>query len=228
MSSENNQTAQKMPLLGMIGIVCGLVASFIIIPALIEVCRSLSLDDKLLPHISVIVLGLLLLTHFSLFRVARKPQNYKWKWIPLVGVVVSYVLVIYSVVGMIITPSRCEERLTSALAGATSVKVYTISMDELVKSQDDAEYEENDPEKIQEIIAHIDIAPFGYGTSCACEGQQMIEFYQAEKLIAKVSFHHGQNLRWHDNRANGDLQLTAKSAAFFKDWLTQSGNFHFE
>ena len=58
---------------------------------------------------------------------------------------------------------------------------------------------------------------------CMCCGNPTLEFYRDDKLIAALSLHHGQSLRWPSGKWTGDGHLTPASAEFLINWLNERG-----
>ena len=227
MEPKEDVIVKKMPWLGIIAIVYGLLA-FLIVGFIAHMHRYWGTDEKVLPHAIIPVLIGILVSHFSLFKILTKPEQYKCKAVTYLGVVVSYIVLIKSALGIVIMPSIYEHQLKSDIAETSLIKVSAIRIDGVRQFEGTVDFEIRDKERIHKFIENIEVAPFGYGSFCECMGEQDIEFYQNEKISVILTFHHGNRLRWEKSMANGDLELTNKSSIFFKNLLNEQGNYEYE
>lgn len=78
-----------------------------------------------------------------------------------------------------------------------------------------------DQREINNLVQAIDIHEDRSGGHCYCLGDQTLEFYHHQQLIAVVSVHHGDHLRWEG--WPGDARLTAASARWLTEWLAKRG-----
>jgi len=53
-----------------------------------------------------------------------------------------------------------------------------------------------------------------------CCGEPSIEFYQKDKLLLTLGYHHGRSLRWPEGWP-GDALLTAPGADALRNWLVE-------
>jgi hypothetical protein len=58
---------------------------------------------------------------------------------------------------------------------------------------------------------------------CKCHGNMLFEFYAGKKLLATVSYHHGESLFWRDGKWSGNAELTDARKVALDDWLQVNG-----
>lgn len=58
---------------------------------------------------------------------------------------------------------------------------------------------------------------------CKCEGDVVFEFFDREKQIATVSYHHSSHLRWWRGSWKGDAYLTDEAKRTLPIWLKDHG-----
>jgi hypothetical protein len=91
-------------------------------------------------------------------------------------------------------------------------------------NEDDPEkiHESQDPAEIQELIKNttVEEAPYGY---CMCGGDSVFNYYQGNKLIVTLGFHHGRSLRWSGGAWPEDASLTEESSKYLVEWLAMRG-----
>ena len=227
MEQEEHAVVKKTPWLGIIAIVYG-VLLLLLVRVYALASRLVGSDERVLMHVTIAVLAAILLSHYSLFKLLRKPQQYKWKFVVYVGIFISYAVLVKCAVGAVIKPVMYERQLKSEVAGATKIVVVPVAFEIFGESSELNGFEENDRKTIQALVENIKIAPFEYDVGhCGCGGNQKIEFYQGEKLLAKLSFHHGEHFRWLEGWSS-DMVLKNKSAAYFKEWLSKNGVDNFD
>lgn len=61
------------------------------------------------------------------------------------------------------------------------------------------------------------------GWRCMCFGNVLFQFYDGDRLLATVSYHHGKSLEWRDGWWSGHADLTGKSRAALDGWLKENG-----
>ena len=78
-------------------------------------------------------------------------------------------------------------------------------------------------DKVKELIDLIDISAKESGQECKCSGDAYLVFKNDKKELAKVSYHHGSRLRWHDGEWLNDAVLTKLSSEKIKVWFKDQG-----
>lgn len=58
---------------------------------------------------------------------------------------------------------------------------------------------------------------------CACDGDFRIEFYQGDRLLGSLGYHHNELLRWRDGPWDTDVKLTEKAKQEVPAWFTAHG-----
>ncbi|MHC4834988.1 MAG: hypothetical protein ACYTCN_03405, partial [Planctomycetota bacterium] len=210
-----------------VSVVYGFIA-LLLIPAIAAVNRVVGSEEKTMLQLTIAVLIALLLSHISLYRMLRNLQIYKWKAVVLIGVVLSYIVLMKCMVGGVIKPHTYEQQLKSEIAGATKIKVFLLSFEHPEGFTDAEGFTETNKEKIRDIIENITVTPFGNRGFCECIGNQKVVFYDGEEICAELTFHHGKSFRWPEGPWKSDMKLTSKSAAYTKKWMSQNGIKDFE
>jgi len=111
-----------------------------------------------------------------------------------------------------------DDALKDALADATRLRVRSGGTCHRDIENEKTLYETEDKAVIEQAIAGIAIDEAESGFHCMCCGEPSLEFYQGDKLILTLGFHHGQSLRWVGGWP-GDGSLTSESARFLVKWL---------
>lgn len=117
---------------------------------------------------------------------------------------------------------RWDEALRQAVAGATRLRVRSGGTCHRDRSEEKTLWELADAAKIRELAALIKIDEEGSGFHCSCCGDPSFEFYQGDRLIATLGFHHGRSFRWPD-RWPGDGLLTRETQESLPRWLVKNG-----
>lgn len=82
-------------------------------------------------------------------------------------------------------------------------------------------FEERDADRIAAVVNGIEIDPISNG-KCMCSGDPRIEFYRGETMLAVLSVHHGDRVRWNEQwRVDGEL--TPASRVWIRGWLLSHG-----
>ncbi len=84
-------------------------------------------------------------------------------------------------------------------------------------------HESRDSAVIKALAGKFKVAESDSGGHCMCCGDPTFEFYQGDKRVAMIAFHHGRSIRWADGTWPGDGMLTQDSAHFLADWLDEHG-----
>jgi hypothetical protein len=117
---------------------------------------------------------------------------------------------------------RWDEAFRQAVAGATRLRVRSGGTCHRDLSQEKTLWELSDAAKIRELAALIAIDEKQSGFHCMCCGDPSFEFYQGDRLIATLGFHHGRSLRW-PGRWPGDGMLTPQAQDRLPKWFAENG-----
>ncbi|MEM7234196.1 MAG: hypothetical protein AAF517_18605, partial [Planctomycetota bacterium] len=132
-------------------------------------------------------------------------------------------LLIFVVVGIFVWWHRDRKRtLASALTAANRVEV---------SSQEGWHAEDPKPrpfvldgrDQVEALIETLEFHNSPSWDSCLCRGDTVFSFYDGEKILATLTYHHGTHLRWQDGSWIGDTYLTDESQIQFTAWLARQG-----
>jgi hypothetical protein len=118
--------------------------------------------------------------------------------------------------GIVSSPmSKSDMALRKRIAGVNCITVYAHSKEPepLARILDRFEIE-----RFLNLIHVIDTDEEDY---CECSGNTLVEFKKDNKVLTKLTVHHGSHLRW--DGWNGDRYLPQKSSILLSAWLTQIG-----
>ena len=74
-------------------------------------------------------------------------------------------------------------------------------------------------EEISQLIALLEFNDGKSGFHCMCAGDTKLEFYRGKQLLATISHHHGQSLRWHGGEWEGDSLFSKEAAKAWREWF---------
>jgi hypothetical protein len=114
---------------------------------------------------------------------------------------------------------RWEKSLQEALRTATRLRVRSGGTCHRNIENEETLFETEGREEIKQLLAGIDVEEDG-ARHCQCCGDPSFEFYDGERLIATLGFHHGHSLRW-VNVWPADAMLSQTSSEFLIDWLAK-------
>lgn len=117
---------------------------------------------------------------------------------------------------------RWEHALREALSGVTRLRLRSGGTCHRDISQEKTLLEVKDKAKIAKLIENIGIDEQRSGSHCLCCGDPSFEFFNDNKLVLTLGFHHGQAVRWPETWP-GDGALTDTSADFLCQWLADNG-----
>lgn len=83
-------------------------------------------------------------------------------------------------------------------------------------------FEVSDPVEIQRLVGSWKVEDSQSGFHCMCCGEPSLEFYQGDKLVTTLGFHHGRSLRWPEGWP-GDALLTNVASDSICDFLARHG-----
>lgn len=112
--------------------------------------------------------------------------------------------------------------LQRTMHNATLLKVRSGGTCHRDVSSEKVLFEEKDVAKIHSFLSQIQVVENRSGDHCMCCGNPTFEFYNGDKLIGMLGFHHGQSIRW-PGYWPGDGILTSESADFLCKWLFDCG-----
>jgi hypothetical protein len=118
--------------------------------------------------------------------------------------------------------------LRKAIEGADRVVVKRIGMFIVPDAEPEPTTTLSGAAKIAELAKAIDFDEQQSGLTCACSGDFLVTFYQADQALAELSYHHGIALRWHRGSWEGDSQFTPAFAAAWRAWFSANGFATFE
>ena len=81
----------------------------------------------------------------------------------------------------------------------------------------------HDTGELSEFIAHISLDPEESGILSACLGDQLLDFFSADKVIASLELMGDRVIRWRDGEWEGDAVLSRESAEYLVNWLDERG-----
>lgn len=116
-----------------------------------------------------------------------------------------------------------DEALREALSGVSRLKVRSGGTCHRSIESEGVLYEEKDAQKIAMLIENIRIDETQPQHDCMCCGNPSFEFFEGDKLLLTVGFHHGRWLRW-PGIWPGDGALTEASSDYLCQWLADHGD----
>lgn len=112
-------------------------------------------------------------------------------------------------------------QLSAQLQKADRILVRTGGVCHRVAEKEKVIAESRDATVIAELAQHFTISEDASGGHCMCCGNPTFEFYQGDKRVAMVAFHHGESIRWADGSWPGDGILTEQSSTYLAEWLAK-------
>jgi hypothetical protein len=110
-----------------------------------------------------------------------------------------------------------------ALSQCTRLRVRKGGTDGHSRNNDETTiFETKDAKEISDVIEQTKINEAASGFHCMCGGEPTFEFYNNDKMIVVVGFHHGRSLRWKEGWP-GDAMLTPESSKFYCEYLAAHG-----
>lgn len=86
----------------------------------------------------------------------------------------------------------------------------------------------NGNDKVLSFLKILEISEWGSGGHCACYGDALLVFYDGDKKLATLSYHHLQSLRWYGGPWPGDAAIKEKSQSKLPLWFESEGYSGFE
>ncbi len=141
------------------------------------------------------------------------------------GIVVVGLLALKSYFAGHVFASAWVDSLRAAAADADRLVVHDLDFDQKGRQPD---VEIRGADKIRQLLEVIDIDPAGSGFHCMCNGEFQIHFYQGDRKVLTLGYHHGRSLRWHQGAWQGDGLLTAASQEALPAWFQKNGCAYFQ
>ena len=113
---------------------------------------------------------------------------------------------------------RWGASLQTALKSATRLRIRSGGTCHRNEATEKTLFETNAADQIQQLLAGIQLNEARSGFHCMCCGDPSLEFYEGDRLIVTLGFHHGEGFRWTGGWP-GDAALTPQSADFLVEWL---------
>jgi len=111
--------------------------------------------------------------------------------------------------------------LSEQLAKADRILVRTGGVCHRMTEEEKVIAESKELPVIADLAQHFTISEDASGGHCMCCGNPTFEFYQGDKRVAMVAFHHGRSIRWADGTWPGDGMLTEQSSTYLVQWLAR-------
>lgn len=116
-------------------------------------------------------------------------------------------------------PPPSTELLQRRLVGANRLVVRTGGTCHRDIAEEKVLFTVTSPKLVAEVADHLRVTAGGF--RCGCCGYPTLEFYRAHWLVASVSVHHGEFIRWEG--WNSDGVLTQESAEYLEAFLRLCG-----
>ena len=132
-----------------------------------------------------------------------------------------FLLLIFAIAFRVVTGVIGESQLKRTCRTADRVVVNLSTWQQNARNMPSfPSYEVADKKSAAELLNAIDLKtnwlPF---VRCCCSGDILFEFYEGQNLLAKLSYHHGDALRWRNGPWRGDRDLTDGSKTAIEQWL---------
>jgi hypothetical protein len=79
------------------------------------------------------------------------------------------------------------------------------------------------PEKVRSFLATVEPRASIPYRACRCSTVPVMEVTQGGQVLAKLTLHHDQALRWWDGPWTGDTRLSKRSVEALQAWIKQEG-----
>jgi hypothetical protein len=148
-----------------------------------------------------------------------KKQKKKYLFIlPLILILCFFLFWLWSISKYYISPGTIDEFRQAV----KDTNLIIAKKPNIIEAEDPLLFEESELNNITQFLDIIKFARFNSdaGMRCNCSGDIVFEFYDGERLLESVSFHHKQSLRW-GNGWDGDMKLTSNSVTYLVDWITE-------
>lgn len=119
--------------------------------------------------------------------------------------------------------SGWADSLRNAVRQTTRIRIRSGGTCHRQPDQEKTLAEITEQDEISRFLDGIAIDEAGSNFYCGCCGNPTLEFYEGDRLLAMVGYHHGQSLRWAGGEWPTDALLTRSSQTFMVSWLAQHG-----
>lgn len=113
------------------------------------------------------------------------------------------------------------DSLQAALSGCDHLRIRTGGTCHRRPEEEKTLIELRDPPEVARVSAFLKVVEPKEPFECMCCGEPTLEFFQGEKLVHSVGFHHGQGLRWHG--WGSDCRLDPSAATLLVGWMAEHG-----
>lgn len=108
--------------------------------------------------------------------------------------------------------------LQTAVKPATRLRIRSGGTCNRELVREETLFETESAAEIKQFFTLIQIDEERSGGACFCGGDPSFEFYQGDRLLLTLGFHHGVALRWPGGWP-GDAELTRQSGDLIIEWL---------
>lgn len=119
--------------------------------------------------------------------------------------------------------SGYRDSLAAVVNGATRLRVRSGGTCHRQEDAEETLVEIEDRGEIEKLLGLLVFEESAAPFHCMCCGNPSFEFYDGERLVATLGFHHGQGMRWESGPWPGDVLLDNGKAIALCDWLEQRG-----
>jgi hypothetical protein len=113
------------------------------------------------------------------------------------------------------------------LEGCTKLELWEVRAPSPFDAPEKALFTLTGAPKIRELLQSLSFEAESPGP-CACRGDYKIVFFQNDKLLASVRYHHGESLSWNGKHWRGNSIFTARSLKAWRTWFKKQGEPRFQ
>ena len=113
------------------------------------------------------------------------------------------------------------EKIQAILQGADKLQIIEIQLEDRTT----VTFELKDKDAIQTLVSSLSFKKESPGY-CACMGDYLITFFNGDKKLASLTYHHGTSLRW--KNWDGDSDFTPESQKAWRTWFKKHGEPRFQ
>lgn len=114
-----------------------------------------------------------------------------------------------------------QETLQESLATCDRLRVRSGGTCHRDASTEKTLIQVDQPAEVRRVVALLTVQEPASSFECMCCGEPSLEFYQGDKLMHTVGFHHGHLLRWEG--WGSDCKLAPNGATQLVGWMAQRG-----
>jgi hypothetical protein len=119
--------------------------------------------------------------------------------------------------------NKWDASLQEALKGTTGMRICSGRGCSGNPDKENESLEIHDAGELSEFVAHISLDAEESGILSACLGDQLLDFYNGDKVIASLELIGARILRWREGKWEGDAVLSRESAEYLFNWLDERG-----